>query len=57
MKRFRLFDDIWVKPTEDFSEFMNHVESGESIQIDVISYGGDVFSGLAIADYVYNGSM
>ena len=50
MKRFRLFDDIWVKPTEDFSEFINHVEAGESIQIDVMSYGGDVFSGLAIAE-------
>lgn len=50
MKRYRLFDDIWVKPTEEFSEFINHVESGESIQIDVMSYGGDVFSGLAIAE-------
>lgn len=50
MKRFRLFDDIWVKPTEEFSDFINHVESGESIQIDVMSYGGDVFSGLAIAE-------
>ena len=50
MKRYRLFDDIWVQPTEDFAEFINHVESGESIQIDVMSYGGDVFSGLAIAE-------
>lgn len=50
MKRYRFFDDIWVQPTENFSEFINHVESGESIQIDVMSYGGDVFSGLAIAE-------
>lgn len=50
MKTFRLFDDIWNEVAEKFSDFMANVETGERIQLEVMSYGGDLFSGLAIAE-------
>ena len=52
MKRFRLFDDISPKCTKEFSDFLNTVEDGEEIQLEVMSYGGEVFSGLAIAQLI-----
>ena len=52
MKRFRLFDDISPKCTKEFSDFLNGIEDGEEIQIEVMSYGGEVFSGLAIAQLI-----
>ena len=50
MKRFRIFDDIWNDTASGVSDFLAKVGDGESIQIDVMSYGGDLFSGLAIAE-------
>lgn len=50
MKRFRIFDDIWKDSAIDFSDFINKVSQGESIQVDVMSYGGDLFSGIAMAE-------
>lgn len=52
MKTFRLFDDIRNEVAEKFSDFMNDVENGERIQLEVMSYGGDLFSGLAIAEKI-----
>lgn len=52
MKIFRLFDDISPKCTKEFSDFLNGIEDGDQIQIDVMSYGGEVFSGLAIAQLI-----
>lgn len=50
MKRFRLFDDIWNETASGVSDFLAKVGDNESVQIDVMSYGGDLFSGLAIAE-------
>ena len=50
MKRFRIFDDVWNDIASQVSDFMAKVGDGESIQFDVMSYGGDLFSGLAIAE-------
>ena len=50
MKRFRIFDDIWNDIAGSFADFLNKVGQGESIQIDVMSYGGDLFSGIAMAE-------
>ena len=50
MKRFRIFDDIWNDTASGVSDFLAKVGDGESVQIDVMSYGGDLFSGLAIAE-------
>lgn len=50
MKRFRIFDDIWNDSAGSFADFLNKVGQGESIQIDVMSYGGDLFSGIAMAE-------
>lgn len=50
MKRFRIFDDIWNDTASGVSDFLAKAGDGESVQIDVMSYGGDLFSGLAIAE-------
>lgn len=50
MKRFRIFDNIWNETANGVSDFLSRVDDGESIQIDVMSYGGDLFSGIAIAE-------
>ena len=50
MKRFRIFDDIWSETANGVSDFLSRVGNGESIQIDVMSYGGDLFSGIAMAE-------
>lgn len=50
MKKFRIFDDIWNDIASGFADFLNKVSQGESIQIDVMSYGGDLFSGIAMAE-------
>ena len=50
MKRFRIFDDIWNDTASGVSDFLAKTGDGESVQIDVMSYGGDLFSGLAIAE-------
>lgn len=50
MKRFRLFDGIWNETASGVSDFLAKVGDNESVQIDVMSYGGDLFSGLAIAE-------
>lgn len=50
MKRYRIFDDIWNETASGVSDFLAKVGDGESVQIDVMSYGGDLFSGLAIAE-------
>lgn len=50
MKRFRIFDDIWNDIAKAFADFTASLKQGESIQIDVMSYGGDLFSGLAVAE-------
>lgn len=50
MKRYRIFDDIWNETASGVSDFLAKVGDNESVQIDVMSYGGDLFSGLAIAE-------
>ena len=50
MKRFRIFDDIWNDTASGVSDFLAKTGDGESVQVDVMSYGGDLFSGLAIAE-------
>lgn len=50
MKRFRFFDDIWKLSIDEFADFIQQVPDGESIQIDVMSYGGDAFGGLGLAE-------
>lgn len=50
MQRYRLFDCIWQESVSDFAGFIQAVPNGESVQIDVMSYGGDAFGGLAIAE-------
>jgi ATP-dependent protease ClpP protease subunit len=50
MKRFRIFDDIYNNVASGFADFLTKVAQGESIQIDVMSYGGDLFSGIAMAE-------
>lgn len=50
MKRYRIFDDIFNKAAAGVSDFLAKVGDGESVQLDVMSYGGDLFSGLAIAE-------
>ncbi len=50
MKTFRLFDYIGSYYTNKFAEFLQAVEQGERIQVEITSYGGDIFAGLAIAE-------
>ena len=57
MKRFRIFDDIWNETASGVSDFLAKVGDNESVQIDVMSYGGDVFGGLGFVNYIYNVSM
>lgn len=50
MKKYRIFDDIWADTASGLADFLQKVEDGEPIQIDIMSYGGDPFSGLAMAE-------
>ena len=52
MRTFRIFDDIWRGITSRFSDFIAEIEDGERIRLEVMSYGGDIFSGLAIAEKI-----
>lgn len=51
-QRFRLFDEISPKCTREFAEFVGKVADDDDILIEVMSYGGEVFSGLAIAQLI-----
>lgn len=61
MKKFNIFGDIvpdGYKLTEsdvclqDFKKFLDTVEDGDEITIDVCSCGGDVFQGIAISNLI-----
>lgn len=50
MKKYRIFEDIWPDTASGLADFLQTVGDGEPIQIDIMSYGGDLFSGLAMAE-------
>ena len=52
MKKYRIFDDIWSDTASGLADFLQKVDDGEPIQIDIMSYGGDLFSGLAMAEMI-----
>lgn len=50
MNTFRLFDDVSPQCVTNFAKFLDTVKDGESVRLEIMSYGGEVFSGLAIAE-------
>lgn len=53
MKTFCLFDDIYNETLKAFEEFIQSLDDEEKdVELVIMSYGGSIFDGLAIADRI-----
>ena len=46
--KFDIFEDVTEYTLWSFSDFVESIPDGVSVEMDVCSYGGDIFSGIAI---------
>lgn len=52
MNSFEIFGDVTTWTLREFNKFIAETPSNTTIQLDILSYGGDLFSGIAIAEKI-----